>query len=181
VKIVSLNPGKHSFGPDNARLLVNTTRTGPAAKAGHDLEIEVTSWSGTVDVGEDPSQTTVALTADGGSLRVLEGKGGVQSLGDDDRAAITQTIDDEILERTPITFRSSAVEGGGEDGRWRVRGDLELLGKKVPTEFELTVADGHLTASATVKQTDLGRKPYSILFGTLKVVDEVRVTVDARI
>ena len=35
------------------------------------------------------------------------------------------------------------------------------------------------TGAATVRQTDLGLKPYSILFGTLKVADEVRITIDA--
>jgi YceI-like domain len=178
---MSIPPGKHSFGPDNATLLVNTTRTGAAAKAGHDLEIEVTSWSGTLEVGEDPSQATVALSADGGSLRVREGSGGMQALGDEDKAGIAQTIDDEILKRTAIEFRSTAAGGDDDGGRLRVRGELELLGKTIPTEFELTFADGHLIGSATVRQTDLGRKPYSILFGTLKVADEVEVTVDAKL
>ena len=43
-----------SFGPENARLTVRTTRTGAASKAGHDLLIEVTSWSATLDPEADP-------------------------------------------------------------------------------------------------------------------------------
>ena len=38
-----------------------------------------------------------------------------------------------------------------------------------------------LTGSATVKQSDWGLKPYSALFGALKVADEVTVTVDANL
>lgn len=174
---MSLKPGKHQFGPDNGELLVHTTRTGAAAKAGHDLQIEVTSWSGTIDVGESPEQTTVALSADGGSLRVREGRGGIQSLGDDDKASIRQSIDDEVLKRTPIEFRSRAVRVDGD--RLHVKGTVEALGKSVPAEFELTAVDGRLTGEAIVKQSDLGLKPYSILFGTLKVTDEVRVTIAA--
>jgi hypothetical protein len=32
-----------------------------------------------------------------------------------------------------------------------------------------------------IKQTDWGMKPYSTLFGALKVVDEVEVSLDARL
>lgn len=179
---MSIKPGKHTLGPDNAELVINTTRTGAAAKAGHDLEIEVTSWSATLEVADDLRQTTVALSADGESLRVREGSGGIQALGDDDKAAIKQSIDDEVLRRTRIEFRSSTVDTNAEGDRWHVHGELEALGKTIPTEFELTIAeDENLTGSATVKQTDLGLKPYSILFGTLKVADEVRVTMTAKL
>jgi hypothetical protein len=175
-----ISPGRHHFGPDNAQLLVHTTRTGAAAKAGHDLTIEVASWSGTLEVGGNGDQSSVSVDADGGSLRVREGSGGVTPLGDDDRAGITKTIDDEILKRTSIAFRSRSVEPDGD--RLHVHGELQMLGKTIPTEFELiTSDDGRLTGAATVRQTDLGRKPYSILFGTLKVTDEVRVTIDAEL
>jgi hypothetical protein len=40
--------------------------------------------------------------------------------------------------------------------------------------------DGHVRGSAVVKQTDWGIKPYSALFGTLKVADEVEVAVETR-
>ena len=55
--------------------------------AGHDLVIEVTGWEATLDVGE---QATIELTADPGSLRVREGSGGAQKLGEDDMAEIEQ-------------------------------------------------------------------------------------------
>ena len=90
------------FGPENARLTVRTARTGAASKAGHDLLIEVTSWSATLDPDADPALT---LSADSRSLRVLEGTGGIQALDDDDKAGIKQTIDVEVLEGTPIEFR----------------------------------------------------------------------------
>jgi len=101
------------FGPDNARLTVRTERTGAAAKAGHDLLIEVTSWSATLDVEADPALT---LSVDPRSLRVLEGSGGMQALGDDDKANIQETVDDEVLKRQSITFRSTAVQTSSSDG-----------------------------------------------------------------
>ncbi|HUE28458.1 MAG TPA: YceI family protein, partial [Solirubrobacteraceae bacterium] len=83
---------------------------------------------------------------------------------------------------TSIEFRSSTVEPGLEEGRMLVRGELELAGRRRPIQFELALADdGLLFGTATVKQSDWGIKPYSGLFGTLKVVDEVEVTGDAKL
>ena len=87
-----------------------TERTGAAAKAGHNLRFEVTSWKASVTVADDPAASAIEVEADGGSLKVLEGVGGMQSLGDDDKADIEKTIDDEILQAAArSTFRSTAV------------------------------------------------------------------------
>jgi polyisoprenoid-binding protein YceI len=172
--------GSHTLGSDDATLTVRTGRTGAAAKAGHDLVIEVTSWSATLDLADDPRQTTLVLTADPASLRVREGTGGIQALGDDDKAGIEQTIDDEVLKGATIAFRSSAVDVG-PDGL-SVQGELELAGHRHPLAFDLTAgADGRLSGRAVVVQSDWGIKPYSALFGTLKVTDAVEVVVDAKL
>ena len=119
-----------TFGPENATLTVRTKRTGAASKAGHDLLLEVTSWSATLDPDADPALT---LTADSGSLRVLEGTGGIQALGDDDKAGIEQTIEEEVLMGTPIEFRSN-----GRSRATAARGrELELAGQRHPISFEL--------------------------------------------
>jgi len=166
------------LGPENGVLSVRTGRTGAAAKAGHDLLIHVTAWHATLEVGEDPAQTSIVLDADATSLRVREGTGGMQALGDDDRASIQETIDDEILKREAIAFRSTAVEADGS--RLRVQGELTLAGRTGPIAFDLEVDDqGTLRGSAVVKQTDWGITPYSALFGALKVADEVEVAIDA--
>ena len=162
----------HTFGPENATLTVRTKRTGAASKAGHDLLIEVTAWSATLDLEADPALT---LTADSRSLRVREGTGGIQALDDEAKAGIAQTIDEEVLVGTPIEFRSTSVEGE------RVEGELELAGERHRISFELaTSADGRFTGRATVKQSDWGMKPYTALFGTLKVADEVDVAFETR-
>ena len=83
----------YALGPDDGTLAVRTERTGAAAKAGHDLLMHVTAWNATLDLDE-PS---LALDADATSLRVREGTGGMQKLGDDDRANIEKTINDEVL------------------------------------------------------------------------------------
>jgi polyisoprenoid-binding protein YceI len=170
-------PGAHQLGPDNAELLVHTGRSGVVAKAGHDLVIEVESWSATLNIAEQLAGSSVELRADTGSLRVRAGTGGIQPLGEDDKAGIKQTIDDEVLKRSAVQFRSTDVECDEE--RMLVRGELELLGMTRPVGFELNLApDGKLTGRATIKQTEWGIKPYSALFGTLKVADEVVVTIE---
>ncbi len=169
-----IQAGTHRFGPENGTLSVRTGRTGAAAKAGHDLLIHVTSWQATLEVGEDPSQTSVVLDADATSLRVREGTGGVQVLGDEDKASIQETIDDEVLKRMDITFRSTAVQTAADGGPLRVQGELTLVGETRPITFDLIVGDdGRLSASAVLKQTDWGITPFSTLFGALKVADEV--------
>jgi hypothetical protein len=138
-----------TYGPHNATLRLHTTRAGAAAKAGHDLVIEVTDWEATV------AGDAVTLTADPGSLRVLEGTGGMKALGEDDKRNIEQTIRDEIL-TAPIAYRD---------------GELELNGQHHPLAVELTDTGG----TAVITQTRWGIKPYSALFGALKVADDVRV------
>ncbi len=173
-------PTTLSLGSDDAKLTVRTTRTGAASKAGHNLLIEVTSWNATLQLSDHLADTRLTLSADSQSLRVIEGSGGIQALGDEDRASIEQTINDEVLKGGVIEFQSMGVEL--IDGGLRVRGELELLGARRPIAFELGLgADGRLTGEATVKQSDWGIKPYSALFGTLKVADEVKIAVDGRV
>jgi polyisoprenoid-binding protein YceI len=171
-------PGRYTLGPEHATLTVRTGKAGAASKAGHNLRIEVTSWRATLAVGERPADAELALTADARSLRVREGTGGMQTLGDEEKASIEQTIDDEVLEGGAIEFRSRRV-APGPDGALSVEGDLDLAGSSRPVAFDLTAGDdGRLTGRARIRQTDWGIKPYSALFGTLKVVDEIDVEID---
>jgi polyisoprenoid-binding protein YceI len=175
---MSIEPGTYSLGPQNGTLLVRTGRRGAIAKVGHDLLIEVTAWGATVQIAADPSHSVLELEADSNSLQVREGTGGIQSLGDDDRAGINATIVKEVLRGTAIVFRSRSVEPKG-DGGLSVEGDLELAGGINPVTFELNLGDdGHVSASAVVRQSAWGMKPYTTLFGTLKVADDVEVSLD---
>lgn len=177
---MSVQAGTHKLGPENGTLSVRTGRTGAAAKAGHNLLIHVTAWQATLEVGEDPARTSIVLDADATSLRVRKGTGGMQALGDDDKASIQETIDDDVLKRKGIEFRSTAVQTAADGSRISVQGELTLVGKAGPIAFDLTAgADGKLSGSAIVKQTDWGITPYSALFGALKVVDEVEVVLEA--
>src|SRR5215218_4099752 len=90
-------PGTHELRPENGSLRVETKRGGAAAKAGHDLVIEVGSWQGTLEVGEDPDRCSLALSADSGSMAVIEGTGGVMALTEEDKVEIKKTLEAEVL------------------------------------------------------------------------------------
>ena len=161
---------------------MQTRRGGAAAKAGHDLDIVVTAWEATLEIGEAPSAARAELTADATSLRVRTGTGGMQALGDDDKDSIHQTIDDEVLKRRDISFRSTRVEAEHEGGRLHAEGDLTLAGETRPIAFDLAIGGGgELTAAALVTQSAWGMKPYSALFGALKVKDEVLVVLEGHL
>jgi hypothetical protein len=175
-RLVSAPVVTYRLGPDDGTLWVRTKRTGAAAKAGHNLLFHVTSWEATIELGE---QTSIALSADGGSLKVREGTGGMQALQDEDRANIEETIDDEVLEKQAVEFRSTEIKPAAAAGL-SVEGELTLNDETRPLAFDVVITgEGGLTATTVVKQSDWGMKPYTGLFGALKVVDEVEVGIDA--
>ena len=176
---MALQAGNYKLGPDNATLRVKTGRHGAAAKAGHDLVIEVKSWEATLTVADDPAASSVTLSADPTSLHVIEGKGGMQALGDDDKADIRKTIDKDVLKKKDITFSSSSA--AADDDGISVSGDLAMGGKTKPVTFKLTGDGGSINGSATFNQSDWGIKPYSALFGALKVNDDVTVEVEGSV
>jgi polyisoprenoid-binding protein YceI len=176
---VSLRAGIHELGPDTASLVVRTYREGLAAKAGHDLIIDVQQWGATFEVGEDLSHSSLQLHANPRSLYPREGLRGVKPLTDKDRDEVRRNIDEKVLGGDPISFRSSAVEAADGDGRLSVRGELTLHGQTRPASFELSVAaDGHVTGTAQLVQSEWGIKPYRGLMGALKVRDSLEVVFD---
>lgn len=178
---MAIAPGAYRLGPDTGTLSVRTGRAGAIAKVGHDLRLEVGAWEASAEIGTEPDACALALTADSRSLTVREGTGGMKALDDEDRANIAQTIDDEVLRGTPISFRSRSVSAS-ETGRLRAEGELELWGSARPVSFELSLTDdGALSGEALITQSDWGVKPYTALFGTLKVADEVKILIDARL
>jgi len=174
---VAIPSGTHRLGPDNATLSVRTKRGGAAAKAGHDLLIRVTSWDAELVVA---GETSIELTADSTSLHVIEGTGGVQSLGEEDVANIEQTIDDEVLKRRDIRFVSSSVSTDGD--AMHAEGELTLVGATRPIGFDVTVGDdGKVSAGAVVTQSEWGMTPYTALWGALKVADDVEVVLEGHL
>ena len=181
IGLMRLSAGTHELGPDNASLVVKTYREGVAAMAAHDLIIDVARWEARLEVGGDSSQSTFQLHADPRSLYPREGLRGLQPLTDKDRDEIRKNIDQKVLGGEPISFRSSAIEAAA-GGRLSVRGELTIHGQGRPASFELSVgADGHVTGTVLLVQSEWGIKPYRGLMGALKVRDSVEVVFDGRL
>lgn len=174
---MSIQAGTHSIGPGDGSLKIKTGREGAAAKMGHDLVIGVGSWEGTVAGGDSPS---ITLSADPSSLEVLEGSGGAKPLSDKDRADIKKSINGKVLGSSPIRFDSTSVEENG--GQLLVKGNLSIAGSSSQVSIPLSVgADGSVSGSTTLSQSDFGIKPYSAMMGALKVKNDITVEVEGKL
>jgi polyisoprenoid-binding protein YceI len=170
--------GSFRLGPDSGRVVIKTGRAGLAARAGHDLTIEVTRWSATVTVpGDGVAGAEVSAELDLGSLAVLEGTGGAKPLSDKDRRDILNTAG-KILGRGTARFTSSRIIPAASGGA--IEGTLTLGGATRPARLQLVSrGPGQYRGTATVRQTDYGITPYTGFFGALKLKDEVTVEVEA--
>lgn len=171
--------GKHSIGPANGRLTINTYVGGMGSKMGHDLVLEAKRWQGTVDLGSSPAESSAEASIDSNSLEVAEATGGLKALTDKDRKEISDNLQKTLgSDKFPqITFRSTSVDGALPS--LVLRGDLTIKGSTNPITVDLIVdeATEHtVTGTTKLQQTDYGIKPYSKL-GALKVKDEVEMTV----
>ena len=56
------------------------------------------------------------------------------------------------------------------------------MGRTQPIDFDLAIGEaGALSATAVVSQTAWGMKPYSALFGALKVHEDVEVVLEGHL
>ena len=173
--------GNFRLGPGTGRVLIKTGRAGLAARAGHDLTIEVTRWSAKVSVPpeEDGGLTaaTVSAELDLGSLEVREGTGGAKPLSDRDRRDIKKQMSG-ILGDGTASFTSSRIITSGASGG-AIEGSLTLSGKTQPVRLQVTTpGPGRYRGTGTVVQSAFGIKPYVGFFGALKLRDEVGVEFD---
>ena len=177
---MAIPPGTYNLGPQNGTLLVKTGREGMGGKMGHDLTIEVGTWSATATVGEDPSATRLEGSAEVGSMHVVTGEGGVKPLSDGDKVDIKKTIIDKILGDTKIEFKSTSCTGGGSSAT--VQGDLTIAGKTAPAQFQLQdLGGGRIKATGQVVQSNFGVKPFKAFMGALKVKDAVNIELEATV
>jgi polyisoprenoid-binding protein YceI len=166
----------------DGRLLVHTGVTGRAAKMGHRLTIAMNSWLATVRWSSgEPAEAELTVEVD--SLQVLDGEGGVKALSGPEKALsqsnALRALDADRFPQIPFHAGDiHKVEGG-----YRLAGTLEVHGVTAEREIGLRVEDlgeaWRLSCEAAVRQSDFGMKPYSMLMGSMKVVDTVTVSFTA--
>jgi polyisoprenoid-binding protein YceI len=167
---------------DDGDLTVRTGVAGPAAKMGHRLILAMTRWQAAVEwVDGEPDSAELVVEVD--SLSVLRGEGGVKGLsGPEKSLARSNALKSLSASRFPeIRFVAETI-AEIEDG-YRLDGILYVRGTARAHTVELHTDDlgesWRLTAESTVRQSDFGVEPYSMLFGSLRVADEVAVSFTA--
>jgi polyisoprenoid-binding protein YceI len=176
-------PGRHVLSADRGRVTLLTARDGVAGIAGHDLTIEVRVWSGELTVGDEGTPTELSVKLDLTSLVVIAGTGGVKPLTDRDRREIAVTARKVLgVDRHPeATFTASAFEPGADGGGF-IQGTLTLGGISRPLRLHVSsTGDNSFRATASVRQSEFGIKPYTAFLGALKVSDAVGVEVDVNL
>lgn len=170
------------LGTDRGRVALLTARDGLAAQAGHDLTIEVRVWSGELMVEEDGNPAELSVNLDLTSLVVIAGTGGVKPLTDRDRREIAVTARKVLgADRHPqATFTASTFDPGSNGGG-AIRGTLTLGGVSRPLTLQVSSTGDSFHATASVRQTEFGIKPYTAFLGALKVSDAVGVEVDVNL
>ena len=176
-----------TLGPQDGSIKVRTYREGMAARAGHDLVMEATTWNAAAHVDHaNPALSTVQATVDLGSLEIRDASGGVKPLSDGDRKDIFKNLAKTLVtdKHPQATFQSKSVLPQG-DTKLHINGDLTIAGSTRPVTLELNIEpqDGvdHLVGSITLHHTHFGVKPYSGLLGALKIRDAVEIDLDMRV
>jgi hypothetical protein len=136
----------------------------------HEIRAPITRGS----VNESEPSAEIAI--DARNLRVIDA-----DLPADKRAEVQQRmLGPDVLDSAQfpeIRFRSTTVRPVGS-GRWRVEGTLTLHGESHPAAVDVTGGNGRYHGSATIRQRDFGITPISIVGGTVKVKNEVRLEFD---
>jgi len=186
---MAIHSGRHQLDQGSGRITLRTFRDGLAAQAGHDLTIEVARWSGEIVLADDLIPQSLDVTADLGSLVVKDGTGGLKPLTDRDKREIAVTARKVLsTDRFPeVKFSATAFQPGPDtsdgaglpDRAGTISGTLSLAGQSGPLQLQVRPdGGGRYQATATVRQTAFGIKPYSGFLGALKVRDAVDVEVD---
>ncbi len=119
---------------------------------------------------------SIEVSVRSANLKVLD-----PGLSSDKRAEVqTRMLGPEVLDSTAypiIEFVSTSIEPAGTD-RWNVTGRLTIHGVTRALTFPVTQRDGRYRGTAVLRQRDFGIEPISIVGGTVKVRDELKVEFD---
>jgi YceI-like domain len=183
--------GTYQFGPESGRVLVRTGREGLAARAGHDLTLEITDWLAQVttpgEAGGGVAEATVTADLGLSSLAVREGTGGAKPLTDRDRREIQKQAHKILGDAARAGFIShqiipSSTSSADSPAAGAIEGTLTMHGVSRGIRLEVTSpGPGRYRGTTTIKQTDFGITPYSGFFGALKLRDEVSVEFEVTI
>jgi polyisoprenoid-binding protein YceI len=166
----------------DGELLVRTGVKGRAARMGHRLTIAMTRWQATVSwAGAEPVSAELAVETD--SFEVLRGQGGVKALSGPEKTVVrSNALKSLNASRFPEIRFSADIIKKTDDG-YRLTGNLQIRGKSREQVIDLRTEDlgdsWRMSAESSVRQSDYGIKPYSLLMGSVQVADDVMVSFTA--
>lgn len=165
------------YDASNAQCLVFTYKEGLMSAVAHDLKLRVTRWSLEVDA----DQGTAVGDFDPTSLRLVnamkDGRDNPSAFGLD-AATIEKNIAKDVLHtrrHRSVRFEADTVRAAG-DG-YEVSGRLSLHGHSRDIKAVVALRQGRLETTVRLYQPDFGIKPYSAMFGALKIKPHVDVKI----
>lgn len=146
-----------------------TYKEGLLASVAHDLELSLEDFQVRFNGGDVTATFDLkSLTVNGAMVnRQLSPK----ALSGSDRKKIEQTMHREVLmtHRYPVAELSGCIIDG------QLEGTLTLKGKSAAIIGPVNSMNARATGHVEIKPTQWGIKPYSALFGALKLQDRVRI------
>jgi polyisoprenoid-binding protein YceI len=171
-----------SIDASDGELVIRTGVAGRAARMGHRLTIAMRRWQGAVGwAGAEPVSAELVVEVD--SFEVLRGDGGVKGLSGPEKVLVkSNALKCLDAGRYPeIRFAADAIDK--TDDGYRLTGKLQIREKSREHVIDLRTEDlgeaWRISAESSVRQTDYGVKPYSLLMGSVRVADEVALAFTA--
>jgi polyisoprenoid-binding protein YceI len=166
----------------DGELLLRTGVRGRAARMGHRLTIAMTRWQATVTwKGAEP--VTAELVVDVDSFEVLSGEGGVKGLSGPEKVMVKSNAMKSLDAGSYPEIRFTADAIGKTGQGYRLNGKLHIRGKSRNHVIDLRTDDlgdsWRMSVESTVRQSDYGIKPYSLMMGSVQVADDVSVSFTA--
>ena len=168
-----------TLDPADGELLLHTGVTGRAARMGHRLTIAMTRWQATV-TGPTANPSRRNWRSRRIRCEVLRGEGGVKGLSGPEKAVVRSNALKVVVcrpfSRNPVHRRRSPRD------RRRVSPCRHAADPRKSREhvIDLRTEDlgdsWRMSAESTVRQTDYGVKPFSLLMGSVQVADDVTVS-----
>jgi len=177
--LASAAPGSaedRSIDTQRSTVTVRVFKSGLFRAFADDHIIQAPLAEGSLD---DSATPHVQIVIDARRMRVLD-----PGLSAKDRQEVqTRMLGSEVLDVNRfhwISFHSVAIQPLAAGG-WLVRGELELHGRIHAIMVNVFPEKGHYKGSATLRQSDFGIVPISIVGGTVKVKDEIKIDFDIAI
>jgi hypothetical protein len=172
-----------TFTPPTASCHVLTFKEGLLSAVAHDLRLGCTRFAVTLDPDAGPRAIAATFDADSLVVETVMRNGqpapGVLSQRDFDK--IAATVRDDVLEvRRHARIALTAPWPPAADvaaGRARVEAQVELHGTRRAVPLDVALEGLQWVARARLHQPDFGIRPYSAMFGALKVKPDVDIVV----